>query len=314
MSDPIIDAYLSQQYEKAEKNVNEKCDIVRSNQMIKLNLFQKNENIALCVHPFSANYGIYGIFHQHSFFELVYMYHGSGIQYFPDQSVCVESGDICLLNTNTRHACSINDKDSLMLNIMIGKDYMEHTFLPSIIENDLFSSFFLNSLFSNTGNEQYLLFKRKEHSKTDFFMNAFLHEYSENKPCAYSAMQSYLSLLFTDIFRDHIFIAENPSKDDKIFKDILSYMNDNLETITLNCLAENFHYNPSYLSRLFKKNTGRGFSEILSELKLNKASLYLKNSSLSIDSIVELLGYYDRSYFNKAFKKKYGFSPNTLRK
>lgn len=91
--------------------------------------------------------------------------------------------------------------------------------------------------------------------------------------------------------------------------DILAYINTHKTTATLSAVAEYFHYSPSYLSTLIKKHTNKSFSDILQQCKLEEACHYLTNTDLSIDEIVQVLGYYDKSYFYRIFKKKYSITP-----
>lgn len=73
--------------------------------------------------------------------------------------------------------------------------------------------------------------------------------------------------------------------------------------MTLNSVANHFHYHPKYLSSLIRKYTSRSFSDILKDIKLQEICYYLKYTDMTIDEILEKTGYADRSYFNRMFKK-----------
>lgn len=73
-------------------------------------------------------------------------------------------------------------------------------------------------------------------------------------------------------------------------------------------------FNPSYFSTLFKKESGNSFVDYLSEIRMNRAKELLRESSLSIASICEQVGYSDLKYFAKNFKKCTGVKPNEYRK
>ena len=54
--------------------------------------------------------------------------------------------------------------------------------------------------------------------------------------------------------------------------------------------------------------------EYVNQYKMDKARYLLKNSELPIDQIAHLLGYHQRSSFEKEFKKLAGKTPSQYRK
>lgn len=81
------------------------------------------------------------------------------------------------------------------------------------------------------------------------------------------------------------------------------------EPLTLDCLARELYLSPVYLSRIFKKETGKNFKEYLTEVRISKARELLKDESLTVNEVAELVGYRDPGYFGRAFKQKYGYTP-----
>ena len=85
--------------------------------------------------------------------------------------------------------------------------------------------------------------------------------------------------------------------------------------ITLSSLAKRFSVSPEHFSRLFKKETGLGFSKYLNSLRLQYAEQLLKSSEgQSITRIAEICGFDDSNYFSKKFKEVYGNSPKKVQK
>lgn len=64
-----------------------------------------------------------------------------------------------------------------------------------------------------------------------------------------------------------------------------------------------------YIHSLLHKETGRKFTEILLEKRMERAALLLRNTTLSIEEISSLLGYSNHSNFFKAFKEYYKKTP-----
>lgn len=90
----------------------------------------------------------------------------------------------------------------------------------------------------------------------------------------------------------------------------IDYMHENLHArITIEELAELVDLNPSYLSRLFKKETGVYVSEYIQQLKVDAAKNMLLYSEFSPSKISSILAFPDQSYFTQVFKKYTGVTP-----
>lgn len=85
------------------------------------------------------------------------------------------------------------------------------------------------------------------------------------------------------------------------------------EDLSLTKIADLVHLNPSYLSRFYKEQTGMNLSDVINDLKLNKAMELLKQTDLPVNEIAEQLGFNSPSYFTLCFKKHYGLSPQKYR-
>lgn len=95
----------------------------------------------------------------------------------------------------------------------------------------------------------------------------------------------------------------------------VDYIYDNLHTrITIEGLASYVNLNPSYLSRLFKKEMGQSVSDYIQDTKINTAQNMLIYSEYSIAQISSILAFPSQSYFTKIFHAKTSFTPTQYRK
>ncbi|MDF2941527.1 MAG: hypothetical protein K0S01_385 [Herbinix sp.] len=95
---------------------------------------------------------------------------------------------------------------------------------------------------------------------------------------------------------------------------IKEYMLNNYgDNITLGGMAEKYHISKEYLSSLFKKETGKTFSDYLIEIRMNKARSLIVEYNLPIQRVAEMTGYIDITHFYKMFKKYFGTSPGRIR-
>jgi two-component system, response regulator YesN len=85
------------------------------------------------------------------------------------------------------------------------------------------------------------------------------------------------------------------------------------EKISLTEVAAHLHLNSSYFSRMYKKETGEGFVEYVTRVKMEKALELLDQSIKSVEQIACELGFESKSYFLKTFKRFYGLSPKSLK-
>ena len=101
---------------------------------------------------------------------------------------------------------------------------------------------------------------------------------------------------------------------DQRLLDMINYMYNHYRTVTLHDLAAEFHYNESYLSRMFQEQAGRSFSETVKDFKLRKAAELLKTKSWKLDHICDEIGYKDTRQFIRSFKELYGMTPDKYRR
>lgn len=85
------------------------------------------------------------------------------------------------------------------------------------------------------------------------------------------------------------------------------------EKLSVKSLADAVFLTPTYLSALFKKETGKNISECIVEVRLEKSKEYLRNSKLKLFEVAKLVGYNDSNYYAKAFKKVEGITPSEYR-
>ena len=83
--------------------------------------------------------------------------------------------------------------------------------------------------------------------------------------------------------------------------------------ITVDELAKHTGLSPSYLSRLFKKETGESITGYIIRRKINAAKNMLKYSGYSLSQISETLAFSCQSYFTKIFKDLEGVTPKRYR-
>lgn len=104
----------------------------------------------------------------------------------------------------------------------------------------------------------------------------------------------------------------NLNKMGSLVKKVIDYIKENyhLNDISLSDISEKFFVSPSYLSRLFKKETGKNLSDFINEYRIEKAKQLLLTTDLKTYEVADRVGIPDPHYFSRLFKRYTGYSPS----
>jgi two-component system, response regulator YesN len=94
-------------------------------------------------------------------------------------------------------------------------------------------------------------------------------------------------------------------------KAVISYVQHNYQDpmLTLSDVANRFHLNKSYLSQMFKQQTGINFQAFVTSIRIDKAKELLKQGE-QVSEVCVAVGVDNISYFSQMFKKWTGLSPS----
>jgi two-component system response regulator YesN len=83
--------------------------------------------------------------------------------------------------------------------------------------------------------------------------------------------------------------------------------------LSLKTQAELLNVNPSYLSNLFKKETGSTLTDYVNRKRIEYSIFLLNSTSMQIQAVAQYCGISDVNYFTKIFKKQIGKTPTKYR-
>lgn len=254
-------------------------------------------------------------YHEHTFFEMIYVLSGSCTQIFNDQTLELKTGDLCLMAPNVTHGIQVFD-DSIILNILIRRSTFLDIFINTIRDKTQISMFFLNNLYEKN-KIPYLLF----HTEGDLIIrNYILDMYQEQKEGdEYSdrIICSILTIFFIQLIRlhkEHLEIAKMQGENSACETEFFNYIYQNYHSLTLDQLARHFHFSLPYCSRLIKKTSGFTFSELLENIRLQQGENHLLYTQMNIGDISDKLGYKNPETFIRMFKRRHQMTPSQYRK
>lgn len=107
---------------------------------------------------------------------------------------------------------------------------------------------------------------------------------------------------------------EENNTDNVLIIHAIEIMKKRTKDCTLNSVADELEVSESYLSRLFKKETGTNFQKYLQDIKMSMAAAMLEPPArYKNKDIAEALGYTDSQNFCRSFRKAYGMTPQEYR-
>ena len=125
-----------------------------------------------------------------------------------------------------------------------------------------------------------------------------------------AALQKEMARSYASLVRNHcVKQYTHPVK-----QIILNIEYDLTADLTLKKFSAMLSLNPSYLSALFKKETGMTLTDFVTKKRIEHAADLLTSTGLQIQTVAQQCGILDVNYFTKAFKKIYKVTPSEYRK
>ncbi len=128
-----------------------------------------------------------------------------------------------------------------------------------------------------------------------------------------------VSALEEAVARSQAWMAAGPDVNpeatlDPVVRELTEYIQANLAgDLSLAALSAQVHYNPSYLSRLFKRVSGTNLNQYVFEQRMQRARQLLKTPRTSVSSAAHEVGFENAQYFATAFKRRFGITPQACR-
>ena len=253
--------------------------------------------------------------HSHNYVEMVYMCSGSTTHIINDRDrITLQEGDLLFLNQNATQEILPAKENDIAVNFIILPEFFDHAF--SMIERENILHDFLVSVLSRDSSlSSYLHFQAKDILPVQNLIENMIWTLLHKKAGTNTINQTTMGLLFLNLsmFADTINQDDPNQYEQNLVFSVLKYIEAHYKNGSLTEVAEEM-MQPAYsISRLLKKYTDSNFKELLQQRKLQQAAYLLSQTPLTVDAVMENIGYDNSSYFYRKFREKYGCSPRHYR-
>jgi AraC-like DNA-binding protein len=126
---------------------------------------------------------------------------------------------------------------------------------------------------------------------------------------SYDAVIQLLSTVFYD-YTAQVARIRRLSGSSRMVHHVVQYVQQHLhEPIQVAQIAQTLGYNPSYLCRSFKEETGKNLKEYINQTKIDEAKYLLRSTNMPILDLSVHLGFSSQAYFTSLFKSLTGTTP-----
>lgn len=243
----------------------------------------------------NANYEFPG--ESHNMWELTFIDNGELETSLDAGFYSLSNFDIILYAPNQYHTQNtLNNKSCSYLTIMFDMECSH----PELISNRVFHA------------------NRDIHAALNNFIKVSNNQIYYDTDLMICYLKELIIKLFQYDFLSATPVASTPMQqkfENELLNEIIIYINENIYTaLTIEEICLQFSISRSSLQTLFKNNLNTAPKQYISDLKLNKSKVLIKESIYTISEISNKLGFASIHYFSRKFKQQFGITPTDYAK
>ena len=251
--------------------------------------------------------------HVHTFFELVYILSGNGLQCINNSRFHYGSGHMFLITPEDCHGFEIETPTQFFFlrfnDFYIRKNRLQFESIKH-----------LEFILQNVNREPGCILKNlTDKSLVKPIIDAIIREQINRDMYDREIIKQLVNTLIIIVARNiakHIPEKVDDKTDGKIIE-ILNYIQNNIyspKKIKAEVISSTFGISENYLGKFFKRHTNETLQEYINKYRIKLIEHRLLYSGMRIKEIVDEIGFADESHLNKFFKKYKGISPVMFRK
>ena len=252
--------------------------------------------------------------HRHSAMEILCVLRGEATLVTEEGTKRIAENSFSMMAPNTDHDV-LPSYGAVVITFALSQQVIEDTLYRMLEQDSVISRFFRDSM----GREQAgcLVIEDVYPEKVLPFLRGILQEHYREKEYSDTAKEAYLSLLLIHLLRysgNYQRYEQEERRGTAPILAILKYIQANYRITSLGELAAHFHYEPGYLGKLIKKATGKTYTAIIGELRIEEAKRLLLETDLPVEEVGEQTGFDSPVHFSRSFKNSVGAAPSVYRK
>jgi len=250
--------------------------------------------------------------HKHSFFELVYIQSGTGMQCINKSKFKYQPGHLFLLTPEDCHSFDVETTSELFF-LQFNDIYLKN---GGLLSDNIQR---LEYILQNANHQPGCILKNQtDKALVKPMVDAIVREYVNRDVYNQELIHQLVNTLIIVVARNIAkYLPEHISvrTEDKAL-DILQYIQKNIyfpDKLKSDRISAHFGISNTYLGRYFKKHTNETMQEYIGKYKTKLIEHRLKFSDKRINEIADEFGFTDESHLNKYFKNQKGSSPKMYR-
>ena len=224
------------------------------------------------------------------------MCQGSIRQRIDGEELILREGELLLMNQDTVQEIWPAGKEDIAVNFIILPEFFDRTLQIMGDEENQLRDFIVGCLTGKDQTIRYLHFQVSDVLPIQNLVENLVWTILHRQPNRRSIHQVTMGLLFLQLmnYTERIQVGEE-HREQGVLLAVYRYIEE--------------HYRNGMIHRM----TGRTYTELLQEKRLQQAAFLLETTRLPVTDIADAVGYENMSYFHRIFRKKYGSSPKEYR-
>ena len=249
--------------------------------------------------------------HYHDYVEVVYMCSGTTTHIVNGKTIRLQQGELLFLSQSARQEILRAEENDIAVNFVVLPEFFQEALSIIGEEATPLRRFLLDCLFEQNSGPGYLLFQVSDDVQIQNLVENLICSLLYDTPNRRKVSQMTMTLLFLQLLGHTDKLAWD-SQEGTILQ-VLRYVDDHYVDGSLREAAALLHSDVSSLSREIRRKSGKTYTELVQEKRLNQAAFLLRSTDRKVEDIALAVGYENISYFHRIFRKEYGVSPRQFR-
>jgi AraC-like DNA-binding protein len=248
--------------------------------------------------------------HCHDYVEVVYMCSGTTTHIVNGKTIRLQQGELLFLSQSARQEILRAEENDIAVNFVVLPEFFQEALSIIGEEATPLRRFLLDCLFEQNSGPGYLLFQVSDNIPIQNLVENLIFSLLYDTPNRRKVSQMTMTLLFLQLLGHTDKLVWDSQEE---ILQVLRYVDEHYVDGSLHEAAALLHSDVSSLSREIRRKSGKTYTELVQEKRLNQAAFLLRTTDRKVEDIALAVGYENISYFHRIFRKEYGVSPRQFR-